>query len=132
MAGITLKDGFSDVALFISRGVGVMMGVTKACVSENIYGSLWQEKVPGSGLLFVRPCRCEGYHSRTQCEGQVRASQRAMSRGPLAVGFMDSEHKYKYIDGSYRLPIACIRMSSLTNQAFASLCSPPKDSLLQS
>ena len=108
------------------------MGVTKACVSENTYGSLWHEKALGSGSRFVRPWRCEGYRSRTQCEGQARASQRAMSRGPLAVGFIDSEHKYKYIDGSYRLPTACIRMSSLTNQVFASLCSPPKNSLLQS
>ena len=132
MAGITLKDGFSDEALFISRGVGVMMGVTKACDPENTYGSLWQEKAPGSGLLFVRPCTCEGYRSRTQCEGQARVSQRTMSRRPLAVGFMDSDHKYKYIDGNYRLPTACLRMSSLTTQLFASLCSPLKDYLLQS
>ena len=113
MVGIMLKDGFPDEALFISRGVGVMMNLTKACVSENIHRSLWQENVLGSGLLFVRPCRCERYRSRTQCEGQARASQWAMSRGPLAVGFVDSAHKYKYINGSYRLPTACLRMSSL-------------------
>ena len=39
---------------------------------------------------------------------------------------------YDYIDGNCRLPTACLRMSSLTTQLFASLCSPLKDSLLQS
>ena len=53
VAGIMLKDGFSDEALFISRGVGVMMDVTGACVSENISGGLWQKKVLGQGIHFV-------------------------------------------------------------------------------
>lgn len=55
MAGITLKNGFSDEALFITGEVGVIMGLTRRVFLRIFTVAFGQEKGMGQGLHFVPP-----------------------------------------------------------------------------
>ena len=103
MAGIALKKGFSDEALFIEREVGVMMGLTRRMFLRLYTGAFGRRKQSGKAyILYHRKMR------EISFSHAVRKPSNIFAIGSVTrtscVGCMYPEHKYKYIDGSHCLP----------------------------